>query len=1422
MVTKFDIDKFDGKISFAIWKVHMQAVLTHHGYKKALGGIAHKPQSMADEDRLELDEKALTTIQLFLTREVLREVIHETTAAGTSVQHHLDEFNTILIDLENLDVDIDDEDKAPLLVISLPASYKHFKEIILYGNRETLSFDDVKSALLSKQKYDDNVEPESGEGLVARGRSSDRAIAKGDSDGNVYLAIDTEKSRDELIVDSGCTFYMIPHRSWFTTYESFNGGNLYMGNHSICPVIEKDLKRNLISLSTLEANGCKYSGEGGVMKIFKGALVLMKTIQSGGLYVLQGTVVYGTAGVATSKASLDDSKLWHYRLGHIGEKDLLMAIFQKYYGQAIPLIILILEFFGCPVYVHVNKGKLVPRAVKCIFLGYGSGVKGYRVWCPHPKYRKIIHSKDVTFNEDVIINSEHIETQDDGIMPTSPQSQPQTEYLLARDRKRRQVNRPPRLEDYQCDLVAYAFAVVARIENCEATNYIKAISSPECDKWVVAMEEEIRELKDQLSNEFDMNDLGVAKRILGMEIRRDRKIATHFTLSSHECPKSEEDKEDMSRVPYSSAVGSFMYAMEAVKCILCYLKGTSNIGLSFEKGHASPNGVVGYVDSDYAGDLDARKYLFSYIFSHCGSAIRWYSSLQAITALSTIEAQYISSTEGVKEAIWLRGMVNEFVLPQEEPKISVVGDFSYVCQCFTKGFSGIKFSYLGGFLVLLEFDSLQSCNKFHTHNGIKSRFSSLCQWTPHFEVVDRVVWIDVEGTPLHAWSRSTFNKIASKWGELVYLDDSNVLNKYNIRLCVKTRVHHLIAESFKVENSTYFEEDYDDNSVGIQNWVEEGDIEELEESINNLLDDGTTYLEPMNKSSGGSMQDHVEFMARPNKPVNGFSILECFQEFINIGKAMGYGMKGSARGRSGGILCVWDKTLFQKKRIYSIDNCLCVEGTWLVTNSDLLFMSVYSPQELSHKRALWAYMLGIINNWHGEVVAMRDFNEVHFASEWHGSSFHALNATEFNTFIVNSHLIDNPLDLRLDKGESLLDELSKRVNVLRDLKAIDQKISVDLTQIAKVQWAIEGDGNSKFFPGIVNKKIRPLELKVSWSIENGLTTCLIDLERDVTIEEVKKEVWDCGSDKFPGLDGFTFEFFKRFWSIVGGDVIHALAFIKGRQITDGPLILNEIISWCKYKKEESLMFKVNFQKAFDSVRWDYLNDILGKLGFDNKWLIDGGLFIPIFIGIDYKIPISHLFYADDDMFIRKCLYVVGVRFFDIQYMADRYSFLANNLSFTYLGVKVGVNMNRVILWNDVVQKDYKDFVRIVTIDRKVKNLSVDHENKEWMSIFAALSRGFGIWSIRRIERDGYGVSRVSWSRDHVQYLLEYFITLSRIWRIGVSWIRRIGLCSFVVFYEVQAQIRCVSWIRRIGLCSFVVFCEVQAHIRRIFLDGYGV
>nr|GEY59725.1 RNA-directed DNA polymerase, eukaryota, reverse transcriptase zinc-binding domain protein [Tanacetum cinerariifolium] len=58
------------------------------------------------------------------------------------------------------------------------------------------------------------------------------------------------------------------------------------------------------------------------------------------------------------------------------------------------------------------------------------------------------------------------------------------------------------------------------------------------------------------------------------------------------------------------------------------------------------------------------------------------------------------------------------------------------------------------------------------------------------------------------------------------------------------------------------------------------------------------------------------------------------------------------------------------------------------------------------------------------------------------------------------------------------------------------------------------------------------------------------------------------------------------------DVQSAFVFI--RQILDGPFILNELLSWCKFKKTKAMIFKVDFEKAFDSVRWDFLDDILDK------------------------------------------------------------------------------------------------------------------------------------------------------------------------------------------------------------------------------------
>ena len=72
-----------------------------------------------------------------------------------------------------------------------------------------------------------------------------------------------------------------------------------------------------------------------------------------------------------------------------------------------------LRVFGCSAYIHVNDEKLEPRARKCIFVGYGVGVKGYRVWCNESK--RIITSRDIVFDENSMLVSS-VEKPNDNIV----------------------------------------------------------------------------------------------------------------------------------------------------------------------------------------------------------------------------------------------------------------------------------------------------------------------------------------------------------------------------------------------------------------------------------------------------------------------------------------------------------------------------------------------------------------------------------------------------------------------------------------------------------------------------------------------------------------------------------------------------------------------------------------------------------------------------------------------------------------------------------------------------------------------------------------------------------------------------------------------------------------------------------------------
>ncbi|KAH9659867.1 hypothetical protein KPL70_024018 [Citrus sinensis] len=233
---------------------------------------------------------------------------------------------------------------------------------------------------------------------------------------------------------------------------------------------------------------------------------------------------------------------------------------------------------------------------------------------------------------------------------------------------------------------------------------------------------EIERLKNLLKAEFEMKDIGNAKRILGMDIIRDRSAGTLFLSQEKYIKKvlerfemqdckpvqtplspqfklsaapTSEDESQMNEFPYAQAVGSLMYAMvctksdiayavsvvsrylscpgkvhwNAVKWIMRYLKGSSTCGLLYGKTKNEKIEVIGFADSDFAGDLDRRKSTSGYMFVLNSCLISWKSSLQSVVALSLTEAEFIVTTEAVKEAMWLRGLLNELWLNQKTVKV---------------------------------------------------------------------------------------------------------------------------------------------------------------------------------------------------------------------------------------------------------------------------------------------------------------------------------------------------------------------------------------------------------------------------------------------------------------------------------------------------------------------------------------------------------------------------------------------------------------------------------------------------------------------------------------------------------------------------------------------------------------------------------
>ena len=181
-MARFDIEKLTDKIGFSLWKAKMEALLVQHGLEQALLGDAGFPKDFDAAEKTRIIGKARSSLILSLGDKVLVEVIKEKTAKGVwdkleslyhvkssaskmhlkqklfsfkmradrSIIDQLDEFNKLCMDIESLEGKVEDNDKAVILLSSLPKSYEHFIDAIVMTKPDDLTAADVEKALRNK------------------------------------------------------------------------------------------------------------------------------------------------------------------------------------------------------------------------------------------------------------------------------------------------------------------------------------------------------------------------------------------------------------------------------------------------------------------------------------------------------------------------------------------------------------------------------------------------------------------------------------------------------------------------------------------------------------------------------------------------------------------------------------------------------------------------------------------------------------------------------------------------------------------------------------------------------------------------------------------------------------------------------------------------------------------------------------------------------------------------------------------------------------------------------------------------------------------------------------------------------------------------------------------------------------------------
>ncbi|KAH9668961.1 Integrase catalytic domain-containing protein [Citrus sinensis] len=691
------------------------------------------------------------------------------------VTDHINTLKTLFSQLTTLGHNIEENERAELLLQSLPDSYDQLIINLTNNNPvEGLVFDDVAASVLNEESRRKNKEnrqasSQQAEALsVTRGRSTERGpsgsqnhgrsksrskknvkcyncgkkghvkkecwsnqkkregkepessnaqgcVASTSDDGEILYSEATTVSEgrkrlsDVWLIDSGATWHMTSRREWFHTYEPISGGSVYMGNdHALeiagigtikIKIHVNGLKKNLLSLGQMDSHGYKTHVENGIMKIVKGALVLMKAEKIGAnLFMLKGETLQEADACVASNGE-ESTMMWHLKLGHMSEQGLKILSERKLLPGLKSVSLPFCEHCVTSKQHRLKFSRSIARS-KCIL--------------------DLIHS-DVWESPDISMGERIRAMLRTAGLPNSFWAEAaKTACYIVNRSPSTAIGLKTAMEMWTGKPADYSYlhafgCPVYVMYNAQERTKLDA-KSRRCIFLGYADGVKGYRLWDPTAHKIviSRDDLGPANKILGMQIHRDRNnrkiwlsqknylkkilrrfnmqdcksistpLSVNFKLSSSMCPSNEAERKEMSRVPYASVVGSLMFAMICtrpdiaqavgahwiiVKRILRYIRGTSDVALCYGGSEFT---VRGYVDSDFAGDLDKRKSTTGYVFTLAGAAVSWVSKLQTVVALSTTEAEYMAATQACKEAIWIQRLLEE--LGHKQQKIPMFCD----------------------------------------------------------------------------------------------------------------------------------------------------------------------------------------------------------------------------------------------------------------------------------------------------------------------------------------------------------------------------------------------------------------------------------------------------------------------------------------------------------------------------------------------------------------------------------------------------------------------------------------------------------------------------------------------------------------------------------------------------------------------------